>query len=302
MHFATVHNAEDQEELLKNILETKNKIRTQREKKRLEKEKLNLKYGMLINPITKQIESIIKKPVVPAPEPESEPQPEPELNEPTEQEAITANSSSEVLQPYEESGYQKALDSVGEENHDEGFLGIDPKTNTIHGMPFTVHKNELIVSTKNGEVRIPNIKPNTWKILIAKHPDRLNVPLHQRNSNLPSAEVKQYRHIANTLDLLNRTNQKIDGDTAPREIVDSNKYKILSKKAKSSSAAKNVEIIPSDPRNLLRKLTILAGEYRAGNEDVLSSITPMLQEARRIGIAEKDLKFLDGIPTTQVLR
>ena len=60
MYFATVNNAEDQEELLKSILETKNKIRTQRERKRLEKEKLNLKYGMLVNPITKQIESIIK--------------------------------------------------------------------------------------------------------------------------------------------------------------------------------------------------------------------------------------------------
>ena len=293
MYFATVNNTEDQEELLKNILETKNKIRTQREKKRLEKEKLNLKYGMLMNPITKKIESIINKPptlptVVPEPEPESE------LHEPTQMESITADP-----QPLNKSEYQKALDSIEEENRDDGLLGIDPKSNTIHGMPFTVDGNTLTVTTKTGEVRIPNVKPNTWKLLIAKNPDQLqNVALRQGNSHLPSAAVKQYRNIANTLDLLNQTDQKIAENTALKEIEESNKYKMLSK----SKTGKSIVIISSDPNGLLQQLSILAGEYRAGNKDLLSSITPMLQEARRIGIKPKQLKFLDDIPTTQILQ
>ena len=293
MYFATVNNTEDQEELLKNILETKNKIRTQREKKRLEKEKLNLKYGMLMNPITKKIESIINKPPM-LPTVVTEPEPESELHEPTQMESITADP-----QPLNKSEYQKALDSMEEENRDDGLLGIDPKSNTIHGMPFTVDGNTLTVTTKTGEVRIPNVKPNTWKLLIAKNPDQLqNVALRQGNSHLPSAAVKQYRNIANTLDLLNQTDQKIAENTALKEIEESNKYKMLSK----SKTGKSIVIISSDPNGLLQQLSILAGEYRAGNKDLLSSITPMLQEARRIGIKPKQLRFLDDIPTTQILQ
>lgn len=304
MYFATVNNAEDQEELLKSILETKNKIRTQRERKRLEKEKLNLKYGMLVNPITKQIESIIKPvktDVTPTLDLPTEADP-PELNEPTQVENVTAPNSSEVLQPFnKESGYQKALETIDEENQDEGYLGINPETNKIHDMPFSVEGDTLTVSTDKGEVQIPKIKPDTWKILLAKHPERLqNVALRQKSSNLPSAALKQYISIAKTLDLLNKTEEK----EAPREILESNKYKILSKSRPKSYApyAKNVEIIPSDKKGLLEKLNILAAEYRAGKEEALSSIVPMYEEARRIGIEPKDLKFLKNIPLSQVLR
>ena len=304
MYFATVNNAEDQEELLKSILETKNKIRTQRERKRLEKEKLNLKYGMLVNPITKQIESIIKPvktDVTPTLDLPTEADP-PELNEPTQAENVTAPNSSEVLQPFnKESGYQKALETIDEENQDEGYLGINPETNKIHDMPFSVEGDTLTVSTDKGEVQIPKIKPDTWKILLAKHPERLqNVALRQKSSNLPSAALKQYISIAKTLDLLNKTEEK----EAPREILESNKYKILSKSRPKSYApyAKNVEIIPSDKKGLLEKLNILAAEYRAGKEEALSSIVPMYEEARRIGIEPKDLKFLKNIPLSQVLR
>ena len=219
MYFATVNNAEDQEELIKNILETKNKIRTQREKKRLEKEKLNVKYGMLVNPITKQIESIIKpeKTNVTLTEPVADP---PELNEPTQMEKVTAVNSSEVLQPLdEESGYQNALKTIDEENRDEGYLGINPESNEIQGMPFSVEGDTLKVLTNNGEVQIPNIKPDTWKILLAKHPERQNVALRQKGTNLPSAALKQYISIAKMLDLLNKTEEK----KAPEEILQSNK-------------------------------------------------------------------------------
>ena len=307
MYFATVNNAEDQEELLKSILETKNKIRTQRERKRLEKEKLNLKYGMLVNPITKQIESIIKPvktDVTPTLDLPTEADP-PELNEPTQEENVTATNSSEVLQPFnKESGYQKALETIDEENQDEGYLGINPETNKINGMPFSVEGDTLTVSTDNGEVQIPKIKADTWKILLAKHPERLqNVALRQKSSNLPSAALKQYISIAKRLDLLNKTEEKI-GDEAPEEIVETNKYKILSKSRPKSYApyTKNVEIIPSDKEGLLEKLNILAATYRAGKKEVLSSIVPMYQEARRLNIKPKELKFLEDIPLSQVLR
>ena len=129
MFFATIQNAQDQEDLLQHILDTKNKIRTQREKKRLEKEKLNVKYGMLVNPITKHIESIMKipeseKPSVPSALPdETAPAAPPEFNEPTQLDEITARNSSDVLQPInsEETAYQKALDSVEDTNYDDGF-------------------------------------------------------------------------------------------------------------------------------------------------------------------------------------
>ena len=307
MYFATVNNAEDQEELLKSILETKNKIRTQRERKRLEKEKLNLKYGMLVNPITKQIESIIKPvktDVTPTLDLPTEADP-PELNEPTQEENVTATNSSEVLQPFnKESGYQKALETIDEENQDEGYLGINPETNKINGMPFSVEGDTLTVSTDNGEVQIPKIKADTWKILLAKHPERLqNVALRQKSSNLPSAALKQYISIAKRLDLLNKTEEKI-GDEAPEEIVETNKYKILSKSRPKSYApyTKNVEIIPSDKEGLLEKLNILAATYRAGKKEVLSSIVPMYQEARRLNIKPKELKFLEDIPLSQILR
>ena len=307
MYFANVNNVEDQEDLLKSILETKNKIRTQRERKRLEKEKLNLKYGMLVNPITKQIESIIKPvktDVTPTVDLPTEADP-PELNEPTQVENVTATNSSEVLQPFnKESGYQKALETIDEENHDEGYLGINPETNKINGMPFSAEGDTLTVSTDNGEVQIPKIKADTWKILLAKHPERLqNVALRQKNSNLPSPALKQYISIAKRLDLLNRTEERI-GDEAPEEIIQTNKYKILSKSRPKSYApyAKNVEIIPSDKEGLLEKLKILAATYRAGKKEALSSIVPMYQEARRLGIKPKELKFLEDIPLSQVLR
>ena len=85
--------------------------------------------------------------------------------------------------------------------------------------------------------------------------------------------------------------------------LESNKYKILSKsRSKSYASTKNVEIIPSDKRGLLEKLSILAAEFRAGKKEALSSIVPMYQEALRIGIKPEDLEFLEDIPLSQVLR
>ena len=184
-----------------------------------------------------------------------------------------------------------------------------PKNNTIHDMPFTVDGNDLLVSTKNGDIRIPNIRPDTWKILLAKHPNQLkNVSLYQKNSkSLPSPALRQYRTIVQKLDLLNHTNEIIaQNEKLRNDITERNKYKILQKTKKDKlpyAPPKNkVEVIPSDPQGLLQKLIILAGEYRAGKTDVLSLITPMVQEAIRIGITTKELQFLEGIPISQTLR
>ena len=236
MFFTTVNNLEDQEDLLQNILETKNRIRTQREKKRLEKEKLNVKYGMLMNPVTKHLESILKKPEsIKPPDPPVLPEEpkESELNEPTQLEETTASNSSDILQPItneeEISDYQKALDSIEDENLDDhGLLGINPNTKLIHDMPFSVDGNDLLVTTKDGDVRIPKIKPDTWKILLAKDPGQLNVALYQKNTKaLPSPAFRQYRNIVNKLDLLKQTNEKIaEDERLKKNITERNKYKI----------------------------------------------------------------------------
>ncbi len=310
MFFTHVNNIEDQTKLLSTILETKNNIRTQREKNRLQKEKLNLQYAMIADPINKQIQSVIK----PLQDTTSQFQQDDDAE--TNDDHVSNNhvdlNNEEAVLPIEDdkreathtetlSSYDEALRQIKRNNFDnDGLIGLNKNKRTINDMPYEVDGNTLNVHTPSGmkSFEIPNVK--TWQILLAKNPNQLAFKLRESN-NLPIPALRQYRHIINKLQLLEKINNDNDGST-PTQISRKPKYQLIGGKIggniKSYKFAPRpqTQVIPSDPVGLLRKLRVLAAEYRSGNTNLINDIIPFTAEARRIGISEAKLKFLADIP------
>ncbi len=321
MFFTHVNNVEDQEKLLATIIETKNYIRTQREKNRLHKEKLNLQYAALADPINKQLQSVIK----PLPDPAQAPIPL-KIEDQFIDDAQQGHSSDDVLNNDEKilpvdtntqesvppaadlTSYEKALQKIKKTNFDSNaWAGLNHNEKMIHEMPYSVKGNTLSVVTPTGVQTFEIKDDKTWQILLAKNPNELDFNLRQSN-NLPIPALRKYRHIIDKLQILEKINEKNDPTTKM-----SQKYKLLQtptttmhhgtggkiKKTRQHRFAPRPMggiVIPSDPVGLLRHLRVLVSEFKAGNTDLLREIIPFTQEARRIGISANKLNFLKGIP------
>ncbi len=337
MYFSQIHNLADQERLLTKILDMQNIIRQQREKKRLHKEKLTVQYGRLLDPLSKQLRSIaVPTPSKPPPTihpliaPVPDPLPSSEIEEeqfiiPDPQEATLPEPTpvEEVIPPtstqnsHASSDYLDALSSITKSNLDDGILGINHATQLLHGMPFTVTDvNKLNIETPTGLVSLKIPSKEVWQLLLAKNPNKLSIPLYQSN-NLPTPALRNYRLIAKKLDLLERTREDYFGNAAHKTAIQRRKkYQLLHTGDGCSSPCKKPylvgsvkkreskllsQAIPSDPEGLMHELRIYASEYRSGNHLALNRLTPMVNQAKRIGIPSSKLAFLKGIPFTHTI-
>ena len=337
MYFSQIHNLADQERLLTTILDTQNIIRRQREKKRLHKEKLTVQYGRLLDPLSKQLRSITV-PVPSKPPPTvhpliaaatSPPSPPPEIEEqfiiPDQHEATLKEATpvEDVTPPTSTSNsqtstdYLDALTSIKKNNLDDGILGIHHGSQMLHGMPFKVTDDNLLnIQTPTGLLSIKIPSKEVWQILLAKNPNQLGIPLYQSN-NLPTAALRNYRLIAKKLDLLDRTREDyFDNANHKTAIQRRKKYQLLQHTGQDCSPCKKPylvgsvkkcatklisQAIPSDPEGLMHQLRIYASEYRSGNRLALNTLTPMVNEAKRIGIPSSKLAYLKGIPFTHTI-
>jgi hypothetical protein len=276
MYTSQVRSLKDQERLLQSILETKNNIRTEREKQRIRNEKLNLQYAMLMNPITRQLEAVLPTTTTTTtttPQQESEETPE----------------EIEQLAPppdREKTLYEQALQLTQHaRGNDASSLLVDSQT--INNIPYSVENGtSLVLHTPEGgpELVFHNIDEHVWQLLLTN--DATGLPLRQTN-NLPTQTLRKYRHIIQKLN--------VAYDPPVQKQRD-----LFSPRLKEAAAAGSGLVFPCDVPTLMRDLRVYAAEYRAGNRSIVNYIVPLAAEARRLGVSKKRLAFLADIPLTGV--
>ena len=107
---------------------------------------------------------------------------------------------------------------------DNGF-GLDIRSSTIGGMPYTVHGNRLIVDVGTGSNKVFDIvDPDVWKWLIMKNPT-LKLRAYKENGK-PTPGFMGYARVAKSLRLLARAQHKAakNGKTLTKTIP---KYRLL---------------------------------------------------------------------------
>ena len=317
MYLTNICTIRDQQQLLKKIVETKAEIRTSRERKRLRDEKIDEKYGRIFDPITKSIKNIsiptiptINIPPATVPTPVPSPVPSPATSPATS--PASPVQQSPILPPSPEKSknenqlYTSALKNLKVSQRDnDGILGLDYKTGLIGGMPFKIIKDGLVVSTPQGDVTQKISNEKVWRLLLVKNPNDLDFSLYTRN-NTPAAHLVQFRQVAKKLNLLKNAEEKYFKTPSMRKgIMSRGKYNLLNagsglkRPVLFASPRKPLpQLIPSDKNGLINELRICAGEFRAGNHSLVTKITPMVQQALRMGIPKSKLGFLKGIPTS----
>lgn len=252
MYFHRINTPQDEQELLKEIIDLDTRVRKEKERARLRDISRKATYEKIFDPITRKMEEVAER--TPAPtgdlisfdeiktESVSPPEPDQEL-------------------------YDHILSSIPPKQRDtDGLLGLDSENNLIGGRSYTVNDNILHVQNDDGtNISIPIQEPDVWKILLLRNP----------KSQTNKMAVEKYRNIVKQLGLLQGIKRK--------KVKNRNKYRLLAKGDGflfTTTPPPSTVFVPSQPKRLIRSLIQALAELRAGNEAMRNTVVQFAREAK----------------------
>ena len=278
--FHSVHSIQDEEKLLKKIIDLETEIRAKEEKKRVNKIGQHETFSKIFEPITKELKTISE-----VTQPTSIPDPVPVKNEPDGRQSPERSppiSPQKYSQPY-----TAALNAVSADNLEDGLFGLNPLEKVISGYRYHIEGNSIVVHGTEGYQDVKVVNPVTWLILLSKNPAKI-CDLKNAAGDYTDA-AKEFIHIGKHFNFVD--NAKL---TDKKGYERRTKYSMLTGGHGSgflfSVRAPPVnKFLPSDPQGVLRELQKSLAEYRAGNKSMRNIIVPLYQQAKRMKILPKNL-------------
>ena len=262
MYFHRINTPEDEQELLKEIIDLDTRVRKEKERARLRDISRKATYEKIFDPITRKMEEVAER--TPAP-----------TGDLISFDEIKTESVSPRRTPDQEL-YDHILSSIPPKQRDtDGLLGLDSENNLIGGRSYTVNDNILSVEKEDGtNISIPIQDPDVWKILLLRNP----------KSQTNKMAVEKYRNIVKQLGLLEGVKRK--------KIKNRNKYRLLAKGDGflfTTTPPPSTIFVPSQPKRLIRSLIQALAELRAGNEARRNTVVQFAKAAKAKNILPPNL-------------
>ena len=131
-----------------------------------------------------------------------------------------SDTGTDLLDIEDNNRYHKAIKTIPVYNRDDGKFGLNVKSNTIGGFPYTVTGNRLSVDVGAETNKIFDIEDvDVWKWLIIRNP--IGTLDTFKEANEPAPAFREYIRIVKSLRLLDRAQHaaaangknSLEGDT-----------------------------------------------------------------------------------------
>ena len=312
MYFHRITSPADEQQLLRQIIDTDTEIRSQKERKRIADISNRATYQKIFDPITSTMRSVAKTPP-PVGDlitfEDNSPPPSPGKEE-DGVEMESENSSQE------ESAYDRVLKSIRPTLLEDGFLGLCPDSMLIGKYRYSVDGDMLTIHDQTeGDKSFSIQDDDVWKLLLMKTP-----PAKIRTGEA----AKKYREIIKSANLIGhfipskiRNRKKYDigkglylYTKTPPQIPDltssdtkkaspaiteptssdvKNKSTAVTESISSNSKKVSTIVIPAKKQRLLRMFIQSLAELRAGNESMRNIVVQLAQAAKSRNILPKNL-------------
>lgn len=263
MDFREVHTAQDEVQLLSEIIRLDTEVRKKKERERLTSLKRSAEYEKIFNPITRTMVKLMA-PTPPAGdnlEDEVEPVGDAE-DEGGEEDEVKVEVKEE---PPEPSSYEMLLKKIKNNRRESGNLGLKAD-GTIAGHPYEVHGDTLSIKTEAGLKTFTITDPEVWRMLLLQKPHSGEkdgvLGWRQIMTSIPRAEPARTRRA---------------------------KAKLLDQGGGYLFSTLGPKLMPRGKQPLLKALAVALAETRAGNEGMRDSVVQLAREAKRRKILPKAL-------------
>lgn len=304
-----IDRAEDEQNLLQEMLSLQSQIREKRERNRNRQTNVSEKYAKMFAPVTKTLEKLAPAAAPPAPvadlllgfdDPLTRME-QPMKDEDKKDDDTPVIDIDDKLQTTDEDDppgelFQTAFQSIPARFRDDGLLGLDTFNHRIGDFEYRVHGNTLNLYGKKDSFAYDIDDIRLWKLLLVKNPKSISLHILADEDGGYLPFVDDYREIGKRLGLADV--KKIPG--LKKRI----KYKLLTQAHGSgflftvrpptaNTVAPSTVVIPSDNQGILRALYVALAELRAGNNSMRNVVVPLAQEAARKGILPSNLLSAD---------